>query len=298
MSAGIRKAILIYNPVSGDHNIPHRLDQITSRFQEKGVLLQPYRLEEGKGPDLSFVLKDGNYSFAIGAGGDGTLNNIVNVILKSKLDIPMGIIPSGTCNDFARSLNIPFDVNDCIDVILSGITAEVDVGLVNEEYFFLNTCAGGLFVDASFTTHSELKKNFGTFAYYLKAATEVTNIKPFKIEMKTDTATVKEQILIFLILNGKHGAGFSNLVREANVSDGIMDIILIKNCTHIDLAAMFFKVLSNDSLNDRHVMILRSKTCEIKSSNPVPLSIDGERGPDLPISVRFINKAIKVFVPS
>jgi len=293
----MRRAIFIYNPVSGDHNISHKLNHIIGRFQDGGVLLQPYRLSSPDYSDLTEVIKQDDYSFVAAAGGDGTLNIVVNSMLKSGLDMPLGIIPSGTCNDFARSLNIPSNLNDCIDVILSGRTSRVDVGLVNGEQYFLNTCAGGLFVDVSFSTNSELKKNFGTFAYYLKAVSEVTNINPFKLELATDSETVKQQVLLFLILNGKHGAGFSNLVKEANVTDGLMDIILVKNCSHIDLAAIFFKVLSNEAMNDRNVTILQSKNCLIKGNKEVLTTVDGEKGPGLPLEIRFLNRMLGVFAP-
>lgn len=292
----MKKAILIYNPASGDHKVVNKLDHIFKRFQECDILLQPYRMFDDAKDKLQEVLESNDFDFAVVSGGDGTLNRVANIILKNNLDIPVGIIPSGTCNDFARSLNIPSSLNECLDIILGGTLLGVDAGLINDDKYFLSTCAGGFFVDASFNTHSELKKNFGPFAYYLKALSDVKNIKSFKIKIKTEKETIEEKVLLFLILNGKDAAGFSNLIKEADISDGIMDIVLIKNCSHIDLASLFFKVLSNESLNDKNVTKLQANSCIIKSSRDVVLSIDGEEGGGLPISVKFINKVFKVFV--
>lgn len=174
---------------------------------------------------------------------------------------------------------------------------EVDAGLINNNQYFLSTCAGGMFVDVSFSTHHDLKRNFGPLAYYLKAISEVTNIKTFNVKVETDNQCFEEEILLFLILNGQHAAGFRNLIKEADVSDGIMDIVLVKNCSHIDMANLFFNVLGNDYINNRNVVKLKTKSCRISSSREINLSVDGEKGDSLPISVQFINKALKIFTP-
>jgi len=291
----MKKALFIYNPMSGDRTIPTKLDYILERFQEKNIALMPYRLHSVKDKNLTNIFQEEAFDQLIISGGDGTLNSIVNKMLKNKVNVPVGIIPSGTCNDFARCLNIPNYLNDCLDVILEGNMVEVDVGLINNSKYFLSTCAGGLFVNVSFSTHNELKKNFGPFAYYLKALNEVTNIKSFNLRIETENDVVEEESLLFLILNGKHAAGFSNIIKEADYSDGLMDIVLIKSCSHIDLATLFFKVLSNDSLNDKHVYKLTAKSCTITSNSDVGISVDGEKAQGLPLKVEFINKGLKVF---
>lgn len=293
-----KKAIFIYNPLSGNHIIPRNLDMIIGKFQERGIVLQPYRILNMQSEELIDELKNGNYSYVVASGGDGTLNYIANLILANNLDLPMGILPSGTCNDFARCLKLPSSLKDCIDVILNGITVEVDAGLINNEQYFLSTCAGGIFVDVSFNTNNEFKKNLGPFAYYLKAIGEMGNIRPFKIKITTDSVTIEDEALLFAILNGKNVGGFSNVIREADLSDGFMDIMLVRNCSHIDLAGLFFKILNNDAttFQNKYITKMQAKTCTIESDSNVSVSIDGEEGRGLPLEIRFINKALKVFV--
>jgi len=292
----MKKVIFIYNPWSGDHSISLKLEFIIKTFQERGILIQPFRIHEKCDESLLNILKNNNYEYVVVSGGDGTLNFVINLLLKNGLDLPIGVVPSGTSNDFARCINLPISLDECLNIILSGKTIEVDAGLINNEKYFLSTCAGGVFVGVSFNTHSELKKNFGPFAYYLKALSELTNIKSFRLKIETETKTIEEEALLFLILNGKHAAGFYNLIKDADLSDGIMDIVLIKSCNHIDLASLFFKVLSNDVHKDKNVMKLKAKSCRIEGNTDVNLSIDGEKGEGLPIDVKFINKALKVFI--
>lgn len=292
----MKRALFIYNPLSGDHSTPNRLDHIVEKFQEKGIVVQFYRLHGVRDKSLTALIQRKEFDQVIISGGDGTINSIINLLLKNDVNVPVGVIPSGTCNDFARCLNLPNSLNENLDIILGDNTIDVDVGLINDNKYFLSTCAGGLFVNVSFSTHNELKKNFGPFAYYLKALNEVTNIKSFKLKIETENEVLEEDSLLFLILNGKHAAGFSNIIKEADLSDGLMDIVLIKSCSHIDLASLFFKVLSNDSLNDKHVAKLTAKSCTITSDGDVGISVDGEKASGLPLKVRFINKALKVFV--
>jgi diacylglycerol kinase family enzyme len=101
---------------------------------------------------------------------------------------------------------------------------------------------------------------------------------------------------MFVIINGRHVAGFNNILKDADYSDGLMDIALIKNCKHIDLASIFFKVLSNESISSKNVITLKAKSCEIMADKDMVLSVDGEKGPNLPVKIKFIKKALKVFV--
>jgi len=293
----MKRALFIYNPISGDRTVPDRLDFIISRFMEKDIIIQPYRITNGIDERLIDFLNNTGFSFIIISGGDGTLNTIINQLMNNGISLPVGIVPSGTCNDFAGSLDIPHDIKKSLDVILKGKISSIDVGVINDRNYFFGTCAGGTLVNVSFNTKSELKKSLGPFAYYMKAFSYVGNIKPFYLKVKTDNETVKGKFLLFMIMNGKHVAGFPNVAKEADISDGLMDIILVKNCMYIDLAAMFFKMLANDVLYDKNIISLKTSMCEIEGSKDVVVTIDGEKWDGLPINVKFIKRALNVFIP-
>ncbi|MDD4146734.1 MAG: YegS/Rv2252/BmrU family lipid kinase [Clostridia bacterium] len=293
----MKKALLIYNPFSGDRSILHQLDLILKTAQENEICLFPYRIDKNSNDNFLATLELNKFDFIILSGGDGTLNTTINFLLKNNYNLPIGIIPAGTCNDFASSLSIPTNLVDCLKIIFSGKTLDVDLGLINDDLYFLNTCAGGLFVDVSFNTHDELKRNFGPLAYYLKALGEVAHKKSFPLKITTESECLAVKGLLFCILNGTHGGGFSNLLKDANISDGLMDIVIIKNCYHIDLANLFFRVLSQESLNNKHALRIKAKECYIEGPDDVYLSVDGEKGPSLPVKVKFLHKALKIFVP-
>ncbi|NLK87611.1 MAG: YegS/Rv2252/BmrU family lipid kinase [Clostridiaceae bacterium] len=291
----MKKVLVVYNPLSGNRNVPKKLDYIVSRFLEKDLLAIPFRMSADSDKNLERILTEENFEFVVISGGDGSVNFIASILLQTGIDIPIGIIPAGTCNDFARSLNIPSDMRKCLDIIFDGHISQIDAGLINNEKYCLNTCAGGNFVDVSYSTNSDLKKNFGPLAYYLTALGELTNVKPVRLKLTTDDEVVEDEFLLFLILNGKHAAGFSNLVSDADLSDGYMDILLVKNCPPVEMAGLFFKVLNYDFVNDRNVKWLRTKRCIIEGDASFHLSIDGEKWKGLPIDILFIHKILRIF---
>lgn len=291
----MKKVLVVYNPLSGNRNVPKKLDYIVSRFLEKDLLAVPFRMSADSEKHLERVLSEEKFEFVVISGGDGSVNFIASILLRTGIDIPIGIIPAGTCNDFARSLNIPGDMKKCLDIIFEGHISQIDAGLINNEKYCLNTCAGGNFVDVSYSTNNDLKKNFGPLAYYLTALGELTNLKPVRLKLTTDDEVVEDDFLLFLILNGKHAAGFSNLVSDADLADGYMDILLVKNCPHVEMAGLFFKVLNYDFVNDRNVKWLRTKKCMIEGDTGFNLSIDGEEWKGLPINIEFINKILKIY---
>ncbi len=294
----MKKVLVVYNPLSGNRNVPKKLDYIVGRFLEKNLLAIPFRMSADSEQNLERILSEEKFEFIVVSGGDGSVNFIASILLKTGINIPIGIIPAGTCNDFARSLNIPNDMKKCLDIIFDGHISQIDAGLINNEKYCLNTCAGGNFVDVSYSTNSDLKKNFGPLAYYLTALGELTNLKSVRLKLTTDDEVVDDDFLLFLILNGKHAAGFSNLISDADLSDGYMDILLVKNCPHVEMAGLFFKVLNYDFVNDRNVKWLRTKKCVIEGNASFHLSIDGEEWKGLPVSIEFINKILKIYTPA
>jgi len=291
----MQNALFIYNPVAGNRHIIHQFDYIIQTAQNKHISITPYRMEENT-EQLLAILQNNHFDLVIISGGDGTLNIVVNLLCKNNYQLPVGFIPAGTCNDFARSLQIPGNITDCLEIISAGHLTAVDIGLINDETYFLNTCAGGLFVNVSFNTDEELKKNFGPLAYYLKALGQVAHKKSFPLKITTDTACFEDKALLFCILNGTNVGGFPNILQDASVSDGMMDIIIIRNCAHIDLANLFFRILSREPVSNKYAVRLTSSECTIVGPDNVILSVDGEKGPLLPVNVKFIPRALKVFV--
>ena len=115
----MRKVKLIYNPNSGEKSIVNSLDFIISIYQKHNITLIPYRIDKNECIDKAFLDIDDTYEHLIIAGGDGTIDIIINTMKNLNIDMPVGILPVGTANDFAHSLGLEFDIKKAVNNIIN-----------------------------------------------------------------------------------------------------------------------------------------------------------------------------------
>ncbi|MBQ8606233.1 MAG: YegS/Rv2252/BmrU family lipid kinase [Clostridia bacterium] len=290
----MEKILLMYNPNSGKKNIAASLDKIVEIFVQAGKLVTLYRI----GSEYSFeqVLSDGDFNGLVVCGGDGSVNIAVKTILEMGIDIPIGVIPTGTCNDFSRSLGMPNDILLCARLIAQGKTAKTDIGIINGgEGVFVNELAGGVMVTASFSTDQNMKKMFGPLAYYVTGIGELANMKPFDMIVETEEQTYKEQALVFLVLNGTDISGFSNVIKEARMQDGEMDILIFKDANPLEVTDTLFRFVSGGEFKDSSVVRIRTSKCKITCDNNITTTIDGERGMPFPLKLEMKKQAVQIY---
>lgn len=293
----MKQALLLYNPVSGDRFVPKHLDEILGTFYEKGVQVFAYRLPQDESIDIDF-LKSMKFDYVIAAGGDGTLRSIAQMLLENGIDKTYITLGAGTCNNFTTNIDMDKNLIDAIDELTNGSPQRVDVGCVNGKEYFLSSLAGGAFVTTSFSTDSSLKATLGPLAYYIKPLSELKNLKSFPVTIKTEETEVTENVYLFMILNGKSVGNFTNFLKEGDISDGKMEMILIKEGGAVETANLFLTILKQEDItHSPQVIYLKSSYFEISSSQEVLLSLDGEEGPSLPVSVSVVGNALNVLVP-
>ena len=294
----MRTGLFIYNPFSGTQTVPDRLDDILAYGLEKGLTLVPFRLHlsDENRDFLARLMRESWVEFIIAAGGDGTLGTIAQLLLETRPALPMGIIPTGTFNDFAESLSSPLSVWECLDIVAQGVTVSLDVGRVNGKRVFLSTCAAGMFVNVSFSTSSMLKKNIGPLAYYFAALGEIPNIRAFPLRIETESEVVEDNFLLFLLINGTHAAGVTNIYSQARMRDGLMDLLLIRDVPPIDLPALFIELVNRESTEEGR-WFRRMKASRFRFEGPDSLltTQDGEEGVPLPLDVEVLARALTVF---
>ena len=195
----MRKIRLIYNKSAGQNKSSEIVSEVIGRFNEKGFEVTAFRASKANSCE-EFVKDTPKDTYAVVVlGGDGTINKVVNYMLKYKIDIPLGIIPAGTSNDFANHIGLLGDVNKSIDKILKGDAEYIDVGKVNDVYF-INVLSAGMFSSTSYKTDKRLKDLLGQIAYFLTAAKQPFEQKPFKIRIETEDAIVEENVVVFIVL--------------------------------------------------------------------------------------------------
>ncbi len=291
--------MLIYNPVAGEGAFKENLDEVVSLLQKKGYQVIVHRTSNDE--DLEIVINNSKNFIDVvtAAGGDGTIHQVVNAMLKNNLThVPLGIIPVGTSNDIASYLGIPFSFFDAIQIIGSRKVKNIDVGEVNNSCF-VNVASGGLLMEVPHTTSVKLKNLTGRLAYYLKGIEQLPNLRPIPIKISCPEETVEEEILLFIILNGSIAGGFKNLAPAASMTDGKLDVLVFKPVPIPRLLSVFVKILRGDHFGDASLKYFQTAgPIEITCEANVGTDVDGEKGPDFPMYIKLRKGLLPVFVPS
>lgn len=289
----MRSVKFIYNPYSGEKLILSNIDKVISIHQEAGYTIIPYRIKGDEDVSEAFKdVKELDYKYILVAGGDGTVDSVVNAMAKLGISIPIAILPVGTANDFAKFLGIPSDIEEaCTRIINSHITT-VDLGSINDKYF-VNVASTGLFTDVSQKTDVNLKNTIGKLAYYLKGLEELPNFRKLKVKISGDNIIFDGDMYFLLVFNGQTAGNFK-LATKANATDGLLDVIIFKAVTIMELIPLFIKVLKGEHLDSENVVYFKSKEVFIECHENIVTDIDGEKGPDFPLKIKCIKGGLKV----
>ena len=288
----MKKVRFIYNPYSGENGIINELDNVIKLHQEANLTVVPYRIKRGRDLAEALDIIDETYSYILIAGGDGTVDSLVNAMKQKNIRIPIGILPVGTANDFGKFINMPTDIQEACKQILDSKPVAVDVGKINDKYF-INVASTGLFTDISQKIDENLKNTIGKLAYYLKGIEELPNFRRLKVKLSSKECSYEGEMYLLLVFNGKT-AGNLNLATEAEITDGKLDVIMFKAIQVMELLPLFIKLLKGEHLDSDKVVYFKTDDVYIESSEDIVTDIDGERGPDFPLRIQCIKGGIKL----
>lgn len=302
------KGLFIINPSSGRQNFKENLHRIAGKLIMDKIVPTIdvfYTKKKDDAKNRVALLSEGEYDFVVAVGGDGTLNEVVNGLILSESKIPLAIISSGTVNDFATYLNLPgaSEVDAFCEMIRNFHTKEVDAGQINDEYF-INVIAGGILTDIAYKVPKDRKAIFGKMAYYLEGAIELP--KQFfgdlmHLEFEANGETRQEDVVVFIVANSRSVGGFKDAVPLASVSDGKLDILILKKVELYQVSNLLVKFLQGEHPQHPSIEYLQAdeiKIREVGDKTDISIDYDGEllEG-GLPIDIKVIPKAIKIIVP-
>lgn len=289
----MKKVKFIYNPLSGENTIIMDIDTIIKVYQEYGFSIEPFRISEKF--EISEALKDidESYSYILIAGGDGTVDGVVNCMKLMNIDLPIAILPTGTANDFAKFIGMPSDVEKaCRQIIMSSVK-NVDMGKINDKYF-VNVASTGLFTDVSQKTDVNLKNTIGKLAYYFKGLESLPNFKKLRVSVKSKECNFNGDMILMLIFNGQTAGNFK-IAYKAKADDGLLDVIIIKAVMLKDLITLFIRMLKGEHLEEGSELIyFKTDKLYIECKENIVTDIDGERGPDFPITIECVKGGLKI----
>ncbi|CAL7914183.1 Lipid kinase [Fusobacterium necrophorum subsp. funduliforme] len=291
----MKRIKFIYNPISGSGNSAKILDTVIATYQKYNKIIVPFRI--GETFPLEIALEDihDNYEHLLIAGGDGTVNRVLNLYMKKELTLPIAILPTGTANDFAKYLDMPLDIAEACEKILHSKAKQVDLGKVNDVYF-INVFSFGLFTDVSQKTPTHLKNTFGKLAYYFNGMKEIPRFGKIDLKVESEDLTIQTKCFLAFVFNGQT-AGNINIAYNSKINDGLLDVILVKGENLLKLGNLAYNFLRGEHLEkaeQENILYFKSKSLSLSSSQEITTDIDGETGPSLPVQIKCIPKTIPI----
>lgn len=296
-------ARVIINPSSGRQTVQKQTDAIIEKLVADHTLKQVEIIKTAGAGDAYKAARDfqpWQADLILVVGGDGTVNEVVNGLLDGNHQTPLAILPAGTVNDFAGSMNIPRDTAKYCAMLRQFKTMRVDVGQAGKQYF-LNVAAGGVLTDVAYKTTSEAKTVLGQLAYVINGALDFPSalLQTVTARFEADDRVIEDEIMLFIISNTSSVGGFRNLAPSASVTDGLLDVLIVYKQNWLDFLQLMVMVVNGDHMNHKGVSYFQTRALNIscKSTCKVPLDLDGELGEQLPVRVRNIPSAIRLIVP-
>jgi diacylglycerol kinase (ATP) len=294
----MEKIKIILNPSSGKQLTERKVDYLTKLLLDDGYMIAKYMTKK-KDDAMRETIKTckEDWDIIIACGGDGTVNEVAKGIAKSERKIPVAILSTGTVNDFANYMNIPNNVNDFFEMIKRRKIVDIDIGKSGDDYF-VNVAAGGILTNVGYQVQPEAKAILGRMAYYFEGLIELVRegLAPINVKFESEEYNSQEKILLFLISNSSSIGGFKRLAPDADVLDGLLDVLIIKNSDVPELANIFFNVLRGGHINHPNVIYFKTRDIKISSDKDISLDIDGEYGGKLPANFQVCSKAMKIFI--
>jgi len=268
------------------------LRKITEPLQELGPVVAPKSVGPEAARRAIAYYADSVDRIVVG-GGDGSLHAALPATLEAGL--PLGVLPLGTANDFARSLGIP-DARSAIEVILGGNTKTVDVGVVNKVPF-LNAVGIGLGPDINRDLDKESKSSLGAFAYLLQGLRNLRESRGMRAVLDCDGSTSVLRSLQITIGNGIHYGGGMTISKDARLDDGLLHVLSIAPQSAWHLLMKGPALRTGDTENAPELRTFRAKRVSVRTRRPMNVTADGEQVTRTPVECHTIGGRLRVFAP-
>lgn len=293
-----RKLLFLVNAHAGKEAIRSPFLPIMNTFVRAGYEPTVYITQRsGELPDIA-ASRAGDYDLVVCSGGDGTLNETVNGLLRCPHPPLLGYIPAGTTNDFARSLGLPKNMEKAAEAAVNGAAVDLDVGRFNGDYFSY-VAAFGAFTEVSYATPQDIKNLLGKLAYLLEGAQRLSSLHPYSIRVEHDGGVIEDDILVGLVSNSSSVAGLPvGRFMDVSMNDGLLEVTLVRNPPSIlDLTRVINHLLASQ-LDPDMIYSFKTKHLKITCDTPIPWTLDGEYGGDHPIAeISNLPHALRINVP-
>jgi YegS/Rv2252/BmrU family lipid kinase len=289
--------LFIYNPNAGTGVLKPKISDVIDIFVKGGYEVTVYPTQRYHDALWKTRTYTDTYDVVVCSGGDGTLDEVVTGMMQRKHRVPIGYIPAGTTNDFARSLHISKDILEAADTATNGVPFACDIGKFNEDYF-VYIAAFGMFTDVSYETKQSMKNVLGHLAYLLEGTKRIFNIPSYHIRIVHDGKIIEDDFMFGMITNSRSVAGFVDLIgKDVVFDDGEFEVTLIKAPKNaMELNEIVASLLMRQ-IDSHYMYSFRTGEIHLESKEEIPWTLDGEFGGEHDeVVIRNIKQGLQIMV--
>ncbi|MBS3742698.1 MAG: diacylglycerol kinase family lipid kinase [Candidatus Cloacimonetes bacterium] len=268
---------IILNPFAGKGKAFKYIRQIESLFEEYKVSYDMVITNSPKQAiEFAYNAIENDFIDIVAAGGDGTVNEVVNGILASNKsnEVNMGILALGGGNDFVKTLNYPKNLEDQVQKFVSPDVKKIDVGKIEDNYF-INTLGIGFDAKVAKSYSKNLVLN-GSAGYYKAVMKELVKLQPYFLDVKLDDVEFADEILLISVGNGRFCGGKFQLTPDAELDDGFFDICVVDNISRFTIIKVLPRATSGEHVDHPKAHLYRTKRIVVSAYEDLPVYFDGE----------------------
>ena len=287
--------LFVMNPNAGTRKAKRYLADILGVFNRADYQVEVYMTAcQGDG-EAAVIRRAKDQDLIVCCGGDGTFNETVSGLMKTGLDIPVGYIPAGSTNDFAKALGLSQKIVDAAKQIVNGEGVKVDLGRFGSRYFTY-VASFGVFTRTSYATPQNVKNALGHTAYLLEGISELSQIRKVPIKMEIDGEVVEDNFLFGAICNSTSIGGILTLdPKQVDLTDGKFEVLLVRAPRDLSEIGECIQAVQKQVYNCKMITFRSASIVKITAPESMSWTLDGERaeGQDL-IEVENLHHAIKI----
>ena len=299
--------VFLVNPASANGSTGRRWPEIAHRAARAGLTGETLvSTRPGHLTELAERAASDGAPLVVAVGGDGTVHETVNGLLRSgRDDVELGVLPRGTGRDFVRSLRIPRDLDAAIATVKAGTTRSVDAGRAEytardgspREAFFANFAGAGISGAIARRANVSSKAMGGRMSFVWATVAVFARWKSTGVSVAVDGERREGPMFEVLAMNGDYTAGGMWAAPDAKLDDGLLDALLIGDVTKADFAVTFPRIYRGRHIGHPKIEHLRGRRVEVVAATPLPITLDGEQPGTTPATFGVVPGAVRVRVP-
>lgn len=292
-----RMRLVVNGKAAADEQLRPALEAV----REQGVSLEVrVTWESGDAARYAAEATEEGFDVVIAAGGDGTVNEVVNGILgvTTSPQIAVGVIPYGTANDFATGCGIPKgNTAEALQLIIEGVPIPIDVGKVNDGYF-INVTSGGFGAEVTAHTPVEMKRVLGGAAYSLMGVVTAAKMSPYRARLITPDSQSEGDLLMMAVGNGRQCGGGFQVTPLAMLNDGLLDLMVVHDAEITKLGTVLNELLNLGARDNRYVSYDQLDKFTIETDEVMHMNLDGEPILDTTFHFETLPRCLPFILPS